>query len=74
MSRNLRRFITGLFTIAALVLVIAGLVTEIYLISVGGLALILFMLLERTLHIRRLNKQIEAMKENEDLVSKDPEK
>ncbi|MFO7841949.1 MAG: hypothetical protein R6V48_07365 [Fidelibacterota bacterium] len=72
MSNRLRKFIVGLLTVLALAFVIAGLVTEIYLISVGGLALIFFMLLERTWHIRKLNKQIEEMKgSNNPLKNKD---
>ncbi|MDZ7797331.1 MAG: hypothetical protein U5N56_09960 [Candidatus Marinimicrobia bacterium] len=62
MSNRLRKFIVGLLTVFTLVFVIAGLVTEVYLISVGGLALIFLMLLERTWHIHKLNKQIEEMK------------
>jgi uncharacterized membrane protein YphA (DoxX/SURF4 family) len=58
----------GFLTVVALALVLLGLLTEIYLISVGGLLLIVFMLLERTWHIRKLNKQIEEMKNTKNPV------
>lgn len=62
MNNNSRKIISGLLAIIAILVVLLGLASENYLISTLGLALIVVMLVLRSLYIRKLNKQIQNMK------------
>ena len=62
MNNNTRKIISGLLAIIAILIVLLGLASENYLISTLGLALIVVMLVLRSLYIRKLNKQIQNMK------------
>ena len=62
-----------LLTVISIILIIMGVTIEIYLISIGGLLIILAMLIFRGIHIRKLNKEILELREIKAHESDDPE-
>jgi cobalamin biosynthesis protein CobD/CbiB len=66
MKNKTQKFFSGLLTILAIVLILFGLSTEAYLISLFGLFLILLMLVIRSLYIRKLNRQIREITKDMD--------
>ncbi|MDD3967027.1 MAG: hypothetical protein PHP63_08290 [Candidatus Marinimicrobia bacterium] len=63
MNSSKSRFVVVFLTLVGLGLVLAGLAMEQYLISLLGLAVLLFLLVQRGWQIRKLNKQIKILKE-----------
>ncbi|RKY56846.1 MAG: hypothetical protein DRP93_00495 [Candidatus Neomarinimicrobiota bacterium] len=73
MNNKSRVMLQMLLTVISIILIIMGVTIEIYLISIGGLLLILAMLIFRGIHIRKLNKEILELREIKAHESDDPE-
>ena len=65
MSNKNRMMLQTLLMVIAIIMIIMGVAVEIYLISIGGLLLILAMLVIRGIHIRKLNEEIKNIKKSE---------
>lgn len=73
MNNKSRVMLQMLLTVISIILIIMGVTIEIYLISIGGLLIILAMLIFRGIHIRKLNKEILELREIKAHESDDPE-
>ena len=63
MKNNTRIMLNMILMIAAIVLIIMGVTSEIYLISVAGILIFLATLIMRGIHIRKMNHELKELKE-----------
>ncbi|MCK5816768.1 MAG: hypothetical protein KAH15_02065 [Candidatus Marinimicrobia bacterium] len=63
MKNNTRIMLNMILMIAAIVLIIMGVTSEIYLISVAGILIFLATLIMRGTHIRKMNQELKELKE-----------